>query len=133
MRWHVLLEVVCLYNSILRLMNADLTEIISKLQITIDLVGNVIHFSGLHLGTTPDITIWRRTASEHPTEQNEYGYGDLAYKGLADFFTNFEGLYQGGRITALEQSSIWESALLGVLPGGSPPITALPLHPARSP
>ena len=28
----------------------------------------------------------------------------MAYKGLADFFTNFEGLYQGGPITALEQA-----------------------------
>ena len=52
-----------------------------KLHITIDLVGNVIHFSGLHLGTTPDSIIWKRTENEHPTERNEFGYGDLAYKG----------------------------------------------------
>ena len=75
-----------------------------KLHIAIDLVGNVIHFSGLHLGTTPDSIIWKRTENEHPTERNEFGYGDLAYTGCDDMITNFEPLNRHAPLTAFEDA-----------------------------
>jgi len=78
--------------------------VIYKLHITIDLLGNVVHFTGLHLGTTPDPMIWRRTHAEHPTEENEFGYGDLAYEGEDDIITNFAPITQNGPLTALEDA-----------------------------
>ena len=78
--------------------------VVYKLYITIDLVGNVIRFCGLHLGTTPDPLIWERTAGEHPTERNEFGYGDLAYKGCDDIATNFVAPAQYGPITSFEDA-----------------------------
>ena len=78
--------------------------VVYKLHIAIDLVGNVVHFCGLHLGTTPDPLIWENTAASHPTERNEFGLGDLAYKGCDDIVTNFVALAQYGPITALEDA-----------------------------
>jgi hypothetical protein len=78
--------------------------VVYKPHIAIDLTGNVVHFSGLHLGTTPDGAIWRSTANEHPTERNEFDYGDLdlAYKGCDDLITNSEPLNQNAPLTAFE-------------------------------
>jgi hypothetical protein len=78
--------------------------VVYKLHIAIDLIGNVIHFSGLHLGTTPDSIIWKRTENEHPTERNEFGYGDLAYTGCDDMITNFEPLNRHAPLTAFEDA-----------------------------
>ena len=64
-------------------------SVIYKLHIATDLIGNVIHFIGLNPGVEPDGTIWDRVAAEHPTEPDEFGYGDSAYSGCEDIVTNF--------------------------------------------
>jgi hypothetical protein len=63
--------------------------VVYKLHIAIDLIGNVVHFSGLHLGTIPDGVIWGSTANKHPTERNK-GCDDLITKNVP--LASFESL-----------------------------------------
>jgi hypothetical protein len=52
-----------------------------KMQLGISLMGNIILWTGPHLGTTPDVTIWRSTAPEHPFRRWEWWLADLGYVG----------------------------------------------------
>jgi len=52
-----------------------------KMQLGITLMGNIVLWTGPHLGVTSDVSIWRQTAQWHPFRPWEWWLGDLGYVG----------------------------------------------------
>ena len=52
-----------------------------KIQLGISLMGNIILWTGPHLGVTPDVTIWEQTWAAHPFFPWEWWLADLGYVG----------------------------------------------------
>ena len=52
-----------------------------KIQLGISFLGNIILWTGPHLGTTPDVTIWEQTWPYHPFFPWEWWLADLGYVG----------------------------------------------------
>lgn len=56
-------------------------EISVVIQIAIDLLCNIVLYTGLHWGVSPDNHIWRWTSEQHPLESYELVLADGIYKG----------------------------------------------------
>ena len=52
-----------------------------KIQLGISFMGNIILWTGPHLGTTSDVTIWEQTWAYHPFFPWEWWLADLGYVG----------------------------------------------------
>ena len=61
-----------------------------KYQLGITFAGEIVLFTGPHLGTTPDVTIWEATWAQHPFYDWELWLGDLGYVGADGIVTKFK-------------------------------------------
>lgn len=52
-----------------------------KMQVVISLTGQIVLYTGLHWGVTPDNLIWRWTTDDHPLLPHELVLGDGIYEG----------------------------------------------------
>jgi hypothetical protein len=50
-------------------------------QIGITFIGQIVLYTGLHWGVSPDNLIWRWTDAEHPLHPEELVLGDGIYRG----------------------------------------------------
>ena len=61
-----------------------------KMQLGITFMGNIVLWTGPHLGCTADITIWRHTWWAHPFTSWEVWLADLGYVGAAGLMHKFK-------------------------------------------
>ena len=61
-----------------------------KMQLGITFMGNIVLWTGPHLGCTADITIWRHTWGAHPFRSWEAWLADLGYVGAAGLLHKFK-------------------------------------------
>ena len=63
---------------------------IYKIQIGINFLGNIVLWTGLHLGCEADITIWETTWADHPFRPGERWLADLGYIGAFGLLVKFK-------------------------------------------
>lgn len=72
-----------------------------KIQLGVNFLGDIILWTGPHLGVTSDITIWESTWADHPFDSWELWLADLGYIGGRGLVTKFKRLF--GRPLTREQ------------------------------
>ena len=71
-------------------MNPKYKSCVLKVQVMVDHTGNIIWFSGPHLGTISDIELWRRYKPKNKLYNNELFLADKAYIGSQDCITEIK-------------------------------------------
>lgn len=61
-----------------------------KWQLGITFLGAIVLWTGPHLGSDSDATIWRRTRRQHRFRRGERWLGDLGYVGCRGILTKFK-------------------------------------------
>ena len=65
-------------------------DTVYKMQLGISLLGDIILWTGPHLGVTSDKTIWESTAAQHPFYSWEVWLADLGYVGCLGLLYKFK-------------------------------------------
>lgn len=73
-----------------------------KMQLAITFMGNIVLWTGPHLGCSSDLTIWRRTWANHPLRSWEAWLADLGYVGAAGLIYKFKKP-AGGALTRAQR------------------------------
>ena len=75
-----------------------------KIQLGVNFLGEIILWTGPHLGVVSDITIWEATWADHPFQSWELWLADLGYVGGRGLMTKFKR-YAGLPLTRNQQAT----------------------------